>query len=121
MPDYTITATNSGEEAGSRTIRIAGAITIPHISDIRGELLNSLDGADTIVLEVAGVNEIDVTGLQLLCSTHRSFVKKELQISIQGASAGVVHSAAESAGLLRTTCCVSNTRCACLWSGGEVL
>lgn len=119
MPDYTITMTSSGEQSEIRTISIAGDMTIPHISGIRDELLRELEGSEQAVVELGAVNSIDVTGLQLLCSAHRSFVKSGKQIAIPGLRSDAVRTAAESAGLPRNVCCVADSKCECLWSGGK--
>ena len=121
MPDYTITTTPAGENPGIRSITITGDMTIPHISGIRAELLPNLEGADQVSLELGAVSSIDTTGLQLLCATHRSFVRRGSQIAIPGMGSEAVRAAAEHAGLLRTVCCVADSKCACLWSGGEQL
>jgi len=119
MPDYTVTMTSSGDQPEIRTISITGDMTIPHISGIREELLQNLEGSHQVALELGAVNSIDVTGLQLLCSTHRSFVKKGGQIAIPGLNNDAVRTAAEIAGLPRNICCAANSECTCIWSGGE--
>ncbi len=119
MPDYTITTTASDVQPETRIISIAGNMTIPHISGIRDELLRELEAAEQAVLELGAISSIDVTGLQLLCSAHRSFVKKGKLIAIPGLRSDSVRTAAESAGLPRNVCCVADSKCDCLWSGGE--
>lgn len=58
---------------GRNTIYVSGSLTIRYISEIR-ELLLELCGKDEdIVLNLTDVTEVDLSGLQLLCSTEKSF------------------------------------------------
>jgi anti-anti-sigma regulatory factor len=100
-------------EQGVR-ISIRGRMTIEEASDLRTQLIEALDH-DHVLLSVDGVDEADLSGLQLLCSAHKHAVKNGRTLNLSGQSQEVFRQALEAIGLRRETGCVKAGEATCLW------
>lgn len=68
----------------STLVTIGGAITAVHVRDVTGVLLNAFCMEKKVELSLADVTEVDIAGLQLLCTAHRTSRKKGVPFSIVG-------------------------------------
>lgn len=109
------------EEEGGATLVLAvrGDLTIPFAGEFRRALLDAFDRAARVVVDVAGVSAVDLTGLQLLCSAHRSSYARNKALCLTGDREGVFADAASLAGFARHVGCDRDVRKNCIWTGGE--
>lgn len=75
-------------DAGTKTGRlvVTGSLTIMQVGRLRDALLQGFAEAVRVVVDLGGVGEIDIAGLQLLCAARR-FARehgKELQLTGPG-------------------------------------
>lgn len=107
------------EDDGIKVLNIAGEMTIAHAARLRTVLLDAIEGAGHVAVEIEKVSAIDLTGLQLLCSAHRTACQRggtfEL-LSVEQSEA--VAEAAGIAGLLHQADCSGNEGKRCIWTGG---
>lgn len=54
------------------TLRLAGSATIDASHELRDALVDATARCQTLIIDVALVEAIDVSGLQLLCAAHKS-------------------------------------------------
>jgi anti-anti-sigma regulatory factor len=118
MTDFSLTTTTPKEAATVREIGISGAMTIHHAGEIRTALLEALDEADEVRMEMARVTEIDLVGLQLLCSAHQSSVAINKRFSLGGCCDIYVKEIIDGSGFRRHIGCVQDVNQTCLWLGG---
>ena len=57
-------------------LKLDETLTIPHVARQRMALLQALEESKQVELDTGAVSEVDVAGLQLLCSAHRSAVER---------------------------------------------
>lgn len=109
------------EEEGGETLVLAvrGELTIPFAGEFREALVNAFDRAARVVVDVAGVSAVDITGLQLLCSAHRSSYARNKALRLAGEEAGAFADAVGLAGFERHVGCDRDAGKSCIWTGGH--
>jgi ABC-type transporter Mla MlaB component len=100
-------------------VALSGAMTVPHAAEIRLALLEALGSHGALQLDVEGVQEVDITGLQLLCSANREALKRGSSFDVRGIFRGAVGHTAKLAGFPRHCACAHNKNSSCIWVGGE--
>ena len=107
------------ESGDQGTIKMQGAISIAGACAFRDAMLHIQDRWISLVVNLEDVTEIDVSGLQLLCSAHRTAVKLHKHMTLTGHLVESVHKSASDAGFLKKQACVMGGEQACLWAGRE--
>jgi hypothetical protein len=93
-------------------VKLPSELTLNHVAEIRNELLPALRSREPIELDTEAVTEVDVAGLQLLCSLHRGAFTQNTAVSFVGGKRGEPIEAAEKrAGFERHVGCEKG----CLW------
>lgn len=118
MTDFSMTTITPEETPTTREISICGAMTIHHAGEIRSALLEALAEADAVQLDLKKVTEIDLIGLQLICSTHRTAVSERKLFTVMGTDDAVIKASALSGGFFRHVGCVQDVDHTCIWTGG---
>jgi len=118
MSDYSMTTKTPKGKPDARDLGIRGTMTINNAGEIRTGLMEAINAAATVTLDLKKVTEIDLVGLQLICSTHRSAVRNHKLFAVSGGSSPVIATAALSAGFIRHTGCVQDIDHTCIWIGG---
>lgn len=62
----------SAAAAPETTLRIEGPLVIATVAGWHAKLVEALTGAGGLSIDLSGITEVDVFGLQLLCSARRS-------------------------------------------------
>lgn len=96
-------------------VAINGAMTIGQAAELRDGLLQAFGMGKRVELSLEGVTEVDITGLQLLCSSHRTSTAKELEFCVTGADGERFSSVALLAGMQRHTGCAQDSAGTCVW------
>jgi anti-anti-sigma factor len=96
-------------------VSLSGAMTIENIGELKSWLLKAFSFGKDVQLSLKGVTEVDLTGLQLLCSAHRTSIARELHFSVTGAAGEVVSSVADLTGMMRHAGCASDSNGTCVW------
>ena len=96
-----------------------GDLTVVRAADFKEALLNSIDKADTIEINLVNVTEIDLACLQLLCSAHRTAINKGKAFAVKDPSIPVYMEARKQAGFIFDKSCSYSSTDDCLWVGGD--
>lgn len=116
MADLQISAHQS---PGSRSleVQIQGSATIENAEALKHELLRILtdEDADTVVVNCAGAEAVDLTCLQTLCAAHRMAIKTSKLLSLSDRSETFARVAAE-AGFVCSRGGCPDGKDTCLWS-----
>lgn len=105
------------EAAGSGTLLIEGELTIFNAEEFRLALLDSLTKVNHLVLDVSNVESIDLTGLQLFCSAHRTFCVRGKSVVVKGINVDSIKYLAQESGLGDNSCDISEMS-KCFWAQG---
>ncbi|MBU5612962.1 STAS domain-containing protein [Geomonas azotofigens] len=95
-------------------VTFSGEMTIANVGELRERLLQAFAAGKPVELSVAGLTDIDVTGLQLLCSCHRTSVARGLPCTVTGRNEALAATAAV-AGMPRLKGCVMDVDRTCVW------
>lgn len=101
-------------------ISLEGEVVIQRIQDIKQQILSALQGSEDLQLDLGKVTEMDTTGLQLLCSAHRSALRMGKIFRVSAPVPPGLETLWRAAGLEREHGCVLDQNATCLWKSGEV-
>ena len=90
-------AVRTGEVEGCRIFYLAGELELPRIDAFRAALIEGLLAGPPAVLDLSGVESIDLSGLQLVCSAYRTCVRLGGGFTLRGVREEI-RSAAHAAG-----------------------
>jgi anti-anti-sigma regulatory factor len=100
---------------GVRIIRFAGDLTVSRAHEMKSALLESLKGAERIEVDLALIEEADLSCLQLLCSAHRTSKHLGKVFGFRDNATASFKQAVRSAGYTRSSGCVLDTDNQCIW------
>lgn len=86
------------DESQAARVAMGECLTVGYAAEVREQLLAHLAGEGGLVLDLTGVQEVDVAGLQLLWATHQSCLASGKRLQLDGGSA-VLEAALRAAGL----------------------
>lgn len=70
--NVTLEQTEQAGTAGVMVVRIAGRATVRFADELKSVLMDALQSADEVLIEVSGITEFDAAFLQLLCAAQKS-------------------------------------------------
>ncbi len=106
-----------GREAGE-IVTIGGALTVQRAAELKAVLVDALARADAVAVDLGGVTEVDLCGLQLLCSATRTAARSGKRFALTGRTADAVRRAAAEAGVCVRSGCGADDPAKCPWKGG---
>ncbi|GLI39777.1 STAS domain-containing protein [Geobacter hydrogenophilus] len=118
MDGLTITREEVGGENATLVLKVNGELTIPFAGEFSAALLDAFDAAGRVRVNLEGVSAVDITGLQLLCSAHRSAYGREKGFGVEGLTNPILDEAACLAGFRRHVGCAVDVGKSCIWIGG---
>jgi anti-anti-sigma regulatory factor len=119
MDEMTIERWQDPETAGKQGLKLTGSMTIGQAAELKEVFLEALAAASELLVDLSGVTEIDLTGLQLLDASHRSALADGKRFSINDGGNQCFRDTVESAGFRRRVGCERDTTGTCIWIGGE--
>ena len=118
MDDMTIEHWQDPEVPGKKRLKLTGSMTIGQAAELKDVLVAALQEANELRVDVSGVTEIDLTGLQLLGASHRSSLARGKHFSVEADGNRNYLDAVVSAGFRRHSGCARDTNGSCIWTGG---
>lgn len=119
MDEMTIERWQDPEAPGKQGLKLSGSVTIGQAAGFKEALIDALGAASELQVDLGAVTEIDLTGLQLLCATHRSAQARGKQFSVNEGGNKVYLEAVDNAGFRRHVGCARDDSGTCIWVGGE--
>ena len=111
-----IEATNENNEV---TVPLDGEITIQKASELKDLIWSHLQKCKVINFDAARITAIDVAGLQLLCSVHRTAQIRGGDAHILTPPLPYLKQVIKDAGFKRHRSCALDTKHSCLWTSGD--
>lgn len=106
------------ESADSQVIELSGSVTIHYAAEVKEALLAAFQQTGSISCSVSGVSDLDLSGLQLLCSAHKFACNSGRSFAVAGLDGEIVRKSIEAAGFSRHVGCLQDLNKTCLWVGG---
>lgn len=100
------------EDRGLLTLN--GPVTVEQARELHGSLLDPRGAVADLAVDLSGVNEIDVTCLQLLCAAHHAAAPEGRRLRLVNVGDGLRESI-EQLGFLRHVGCSGDKSGSCLW------
>jgi ABC-type transporter Mla MlaB component len=119
MDDMTIEHWQDPEAPGKQGLTLAGSLTIGQAAAFKEALVTALNEASELRVDLSGISEIDLTGLQLLGASHRSALNRGKLFSVEAGGNRMYLDTVASAGFRRHVGCSKDVNGTCIWVGGE--
>ena len=103
------------QRAGERWVRVEGELSVAGASELKNVLLEALETGEPAVADLSAVSAIDLAGLQLLCSAHRTFRGRESSFEVSERSQAVRTTAASAGFQMSSSVCPYRRDSDCLW------
>lgn len=107
-----------GDDGVKGTITMNADMTVANMQEIADALMNAMGKVERLELDLSRVGVTDVSGLQVICSAHRSSIELGSRLGISADMSGPFRAAAEGAGFLRPKECRFEKENNCLWLTG---
>lgn len=117
MFDFDFTASDAERPCRTGRLSLRGTATIDCCNELKAALLDALESSRELIVEVGELDEIDLSGLQLLCAAHKSAMQRDKLLSLRGERSPSFESRIEEGGFhctLPSTCLKSRGE-SCLW------
>ena len=101
--------------ADGRTVVLQGEVSMITGGMLRMALLDCLQAGASTKLDAAGITAIDLSGLQLLCSAHRTYVSRQAKFQFGGISETVRENARAAGYDTCRSVCPYRREGNCLW------
>jgi len=99
----------------SGTISINEPVTIENVSEMKNVFLDAYKKTNQVNIQFESLADIDLNGLQLFCSAHRTFSKAQKILRIDLTNAPIFKKKAKIIGLIRHKGCHLEQSDNCLW------
>lgn len=104
---------------GREVLTVGGVLTVKHAKALSAALLEAIRKAPAIEVDIAHIDDVDVSFAQLLCSAHRMAADMNKQMTITGLEQERFGHMLGRFGLIRHIGCNESTRNSCLWLYGR--
>ena len=119
MEETTIERSQDPAEPGRQELKITGSLTICQAASFRQALLEGLAAGSELRVDLSRLSEIDLSGLQLLCSAHQSAEQAGKRLQVIDGGNEIFRCVAADAGFQRHVGCARDTSNSCIWLEGE--
>jgi anti-anti-sigma regulatory factor len=109
---------SSVRENGSVIITSGGRLTIETAADFARLAREALESSNNVTIEFEPAVDIDITGMQILCSACRSAAEGGKLFSYHGPQPPALADIITSSGAERHAICKHNNDSTCIWFGG---
>ena len=111
---------NSSVRENGETIITSGArLTIENAADFSRIVRDALEASRVVAIEFEPAVEIDITGVQILCSACKSAANSGKTFSYHGAQPQALTDIIITSGAERHAVCKHNNGSSCIWFGGS--
>ena len=109
---------SSIRENGETIITSGGRLTIEHAANFSRIVREALEASRVVGIEFEPAVEIDITGMQILCSACKSAADSGKTFSYHGAQPKALTDIIITSGAERHAVCKHNSGSTCIWFGG---
>jgi anti-anti-sigma factor len=119
MIGFSINNSGKSDSGAIKEISINGEMTIQHAVEIKEHILQELADTGELRLDLKGVSNVDLIGLQLICAAHIASIKMGKQFFAAVAANEHFNKIVHDAGFLRHMGCAVDISRSCVWTGSE--
>lgn len=119
MADLLIEGAGGEGRGGRAIVTVNGPATVRRAAELRAGLMEALDAAHEVVVDVGGVTATDATFFQLLCSARRTAACGKKRFTVVGSDSEPFRRGVEAGGFDSPAGCDAGMCGNCLWTGGD--
>lgn len=98
--------------------KIDKELTIAEVTSLKDNIVKEMPSSEAVVIDLEGVERLDIAGLQLLCAANRSFEKQKKIFTVQtGGNNEFFRNFMIQAGYDSSGSCHESSCNRCLWKG----
>lgn len=109
---------SSVRENGEIIVTSGDRLTIENAAEFQRIVREALEASDTVAIEFEPHVEIDITGVQILCSACKSAAQSGKTLLYHGLLPQALADIVDSSGAMRSAACKHNNESTCIWFGG---
>jgi len=109
---------SSVRENGDIIVTSGARLTIENAAEFSRILRESLEASKNVSVEFEPAVEIDITGVQILCSACKTAAESGKTFSCHGPRPQALADIINSSGAERNSVCKHNNNSTCVWFGG---
>ena len=98
-------------------LRLEGSWTIERATELKHLLVEALKSDKPVIIELDGLEGLDLACLQLLCAAHRASLRLGKRLELQQEKPDILKRVMREAGFARTLGCHKDPNKSCLWIG----
>ncbi len=110
-------ASEAEGQGTGEVLAITGAMTVQRGGEIKALLMDALARSARVAIDLSGVTEVDLSGLQLLCSLQRTAPRSGTRVAFAGPVPDVFRCVAAEAGACVRSGCGAEDPANCPWKG----
>ena len=115
-----VTVVDTAGNPDAKGLQISGNATVSGACELKKVMVEALDTAEEVILDVGGITDSDPTFFQLLCAAHQSAAAQGKRVRFASAGCKRLRQLAAANGFHPATgCCLDNSRCP-LHKEGEI-
>jgi anti-anti-sigma regulatory factor len=108
-----------GSNPDGTALKVCGNLTVENAEELKA-LLNKLnEGTDHLSLDFSEIEAIDIAGLQLLCSAHKTWSRAGKNVACTMGTLDALARVAKETGYSRKEGCMPLSGEQCLFTGGS--
>lgn len=101
-----------------KRLSLEGELTVSNAAVLRERFLEALAQSEQVEIDLDGVSAVDLAGLQLLCSAHRTAVAQGKALTLKDGQVPALQQARAMSGFVFTRSCRFNPSADCFFAGG---
>lgn len=83
MEDFNLQQPAPADLGSPQVVCLAGELNLSSAEQVRQTLADSLQSGEPLTLDLATLTDIDLAGLQLLCSAHLSYARRNVAMVLR--------------------------------------
>ena len=83
MEDFNLQQPAPADLGSPHVVCLAGELNLSSAEQVRQTLVDSLQSGEPLTLDLATLTDIDLAGLQLLCSAHLSYARRNIALVLR--------------------------------------
>jgi anti-anti-sigma regulatory factor len=98
-----------------KILSIKGSMTIDHVNELKDILLEMKEHSDDVIVNIANVDALDASCLQLLCSAHQIYLHEKKSFELSSKCSEAFNQTVSNSGYAQHKGCKFDAGGSCLW------
>jgi anti-anti-sigma regulatory factor len=100
-------------------VMFEGDLTVKHAEEMKADIVKALKNGELVGMTFEDITSVDLSCLQLLCSSHRSAVRLQKKMYFESCPPQILKDMADATGFLWLKGCTADCAKSCLWNAAR--